>query len=85
VVTKDDIESVLEAAARSHHEFETVYLNGIRDELWPGYYAAFVLGRLPELDVTPSKLASLLEQAEGDDWAAAAAELVASYVHQGRG
>jgi hypothetical protein len=76
MVTRDDLIRVLQAAGRSHHEFETMYLDGVRDELWPGYYAAFTLGRLPELDMTPSRLAALLEQAEGDDWEDAAAELV---------
>jgi hypothetical protein len=76
VVTKDALKCVLQAAGRSHHEFETVYLDGVRDELWPGYYAAFTLGRLPDLDMTPSRLAALLEQAKGDDWAEVAAELV---------
>ena len=76
--SRDEIKSALEAAGASHHEFETIYLKGVRDELWSGYYAAYTLGRLPDLDITPSQLATLLEQADGEDWAAAAAELVLS-------
>ncbi|MEZ4522015.1 MAG: hypothetical protein R3A46_10295 [Thermomicrobiales bacterium] len=80
MATKDEIRTALKAAGSSHHEFETVYLNGVRDELWPGYYAAFTLGRLPDLDITPSRLATLLGQAKGDDWSAAAADLIAAEI-----
>ena len=80
MATQNEIKAALEAAGASHHEFEVTYLKGVRDELWSGYYAAFVLGRLPDLDITPSQLALLLEQADGDDWAAAAAGLVVAAV-----
>ncbi|MEZ4572818.1 MAG: hypothetical protein R2849_21370 [Thermomicrobiales bacterium] len=43
------------------------------------YYAAFTLG-LPDLDITPSRLATLLGQAKGDDWSAAAADLIAAEI-----
>ena len=80
--SRDEIKAALEAAGESHHEFEVTYLKGVRDELWSGYYAAFALGRLPDLDITPSRLATLLEQADGEDWNVAAADLVASHIHQ---
>ena len=78
--SRDEIREALEAAGESHHEFEVTYLKGVRDELWSGYYAAYTLGRLPELDITPSRLATLLEQAEGENWSAAAATLVAATI-----
>ena len=41
-----DLAAVLSAAGSAHHEYEQTALKGVRDELWAGFYAAFVLGRL---------------------------------------
>ena len=43
---ESDLAEVLSAAGSTHHEYEQTALNGVRDELWAGFYAAFVLGRL---------------------------------------
>lgn len=67
----DQIRAALKAASSAHHEFETVALGGVRDELWAGFYAAYVLGRLGDF-MEPSALASLLEEVEGEDWFEAA-------------
>ncbi len=72
---RSDIVSALEAAAHAHHEFESVALNGVRDELWAGFYAAFVLGRLGDF-MEPSALAQTLETVVGEPWAEAAAGTV---------
>ena len=44
--TVQELEQALAAAGFAHHEFETRFLAGVRDEMWPGWYAAYVLGRL---------------------------------------
>ena len=66
--TLGEIEAALKGAASSHHEFEKVYLEGVHDENWPAYYAAFVLGRLDNLDIMPSKLTALLHEVSADNW-----------------
>lgn len=48
-------------------------LGGERDELWAGFYAAYVLGRLGDF-ITPTALAQILEAVDGDPWADAAAD-----------
>ena len=45
-----DLAEALSAAGAAHHEYEQTALKGVRDELWAGVYAAFVLGPLPTLD-----------------------------------
>lgn len=71
-MTKAPDETALHAAlieaGRAHHDFETVYLNGVRDEQWAGWYAAHVHGKLGNF-MAPSKLATVLEQTNADvDW-----------------
>jgi hypothetical protein len=55
-----DLAEVLSAAGSAHHEYEQTALKGVRDELWAGFYAAFVLGRLGDFTAA-SRLAALLE------------------------
>jgi hypothetical protein len=70
------IEEALADAARAHHDYEVDGLKGVRDALWPGFYAAFVLGRLGDF-TSASRLARLLEGvAAKENWSAAAAEAV---------
>ena len=71
-----EIEAALKGAASSHHEFEKVYLMGAPDENWPAYYAAFVLGRLENLDIAPSKLTALLHGVSADNWTMEAAKAI---------
>jgi hypothetical protein len=67
------LEQALADAGRAHHDYETVVLQGVRDELWPGFYAAFVLGRLGAF-TTASRLSRLLAEATAPaNWPAAAA------------
>ncbi len=67
------LERALADAGRAHHDYETVVLNGVRDALWPGFYAAFVLGRLGPF-TSASVLARLIEAVSNrPDWSAAAA------------
>ncbi|UCH59762.1 MAG: hypothetical protein JSV61_16320 [Anaerolineales bacterium] len=74
--SKEELRKTLDAAWDAHREFQKVYLKGVRDEAWPGWYAAYVLGRLGDF-MAASLLASLLEAApESDDWSKTAAEYV---------
>ncbi len=67
------LEQALADAGRAHHDYETVILNGVRDELWPGFYAAFVLGRLGPF-TSASRLSRLLAEVTAPtSWSAAAA------------
>ena len=72
----DQLRQALSAAGTAHHDYEQGVLNGQRDELWSGFYAAYVLGKLGNF-TTASKLSQWLEAApSGDDWAAQAATYV---------
>src|SRR5258707_3140310 len=55
-----DLAEALSAAGSAHHEYEQTALKGVRDELWAGFYAAFVLGRLGDFTAA-HKLAALVE------------------------
>jgi hypothetical protein len=48
----------LSAAGAAHHEYEQTALKGLRDELWSGFYAAFVLGRLGDFTAASSLAAT---------------------------
>ena len=39
-----ELAAALKAAGSAHHEYEQSVLNGVFDEQWPMFYAAFVLG-----------------------------------------
>jgi hypothetical protein len=40
---KARVVQLLEAAAAAHHEYEVQELDGMRDEGWPHWYAAYLL------------------------------------------
>lgn len=65
----DALEEALSDAGEAHHDFEQVVLGGKRDELWAGFYAAFVLGRLGSFTAA-STLSRLLEESSSSgNWA----------------
>ena len=67
------IVEALSAASSAHHEYEQTVLNGVRDELWAGFYAAFVLGG--GNFTAASTLAALLEEVDAaSNWSQAAAK-----------
>ena len=68
-----DLAEVLSAAGSAHHEYQQTALKGVRDELWAGFYAAFVLGRLGDFTAA-SRLAALLEEVDASSCSEAAAE-----------
>ncbi len=71
----EDLKEALVDAGSAHHEYEQATLEGVRDDQWAGFYAAFALGRLGDF-AAPSALSGWLEEASGEDWAEAAATLV---------
>jgi hypothetical protein len=74
--SKSALAQALSAAASAHHEFEQTALKGVRDDLWAGFYAAFVLGRLGDV-AAASRLAALLEEVDApSNWSENAAEHV---------
>lgn len=79
--SESDIAAALEKAAKLHHAYEEHYLNGKRDQLWSGFYAAYVLGRCGEF-TTAEELAGQLENISmSDKWNAdAAAKIYAGMV-----
>ena len=67
-LSKAALEQALRDASTSHHKYEEDILDGVRDEYWSGWYAAYVLGRLGDF-TSPSELSRLLESVSGDgDW-----------------
>ncbi len=67
------LEDALAAAGHAHHDYEQHFLKGQRDVAWPGWYAAYVLGRLGDF-ASPTDVTGLLQSAPEDpEWAAAAA------------
>jgi hypothetical protein len=71
--TRSTLVQALADAGRVHHEFEMVALKGVRDELWAGFYAAFVLGRLGDFTTASSLSRLLTAVAAPADWSDAAA------------
>ena len=79
----EDLTAALAAAGSAHHDYESRFLGGVRDEQWPGWYAAYVLGRLGDF-VTPTELSGWLEAAPlGGDWSSDAAAFVLEQTSEG--
>ncbi len=78
------ITETLRLAQKAHGDFESIYLGGEHDAVWPGFYAAFLLGRFgPILGAT--ELANVLRATPvvpGVDWHAAAANNVCAALAQ---
>ena len=82
--TNEQLRETLAAAGSAHHDYESNYLNGVRDEQWNGWYAAFTLGRLGDF-TSPTNLAKWLGDAQGEgEWASVAAAHVAEKLHGAR-
>ena len=80
--TEQQLKDALSAAGRAHHDFESNFLNGVRDEQWAGWYTAYVLGRLGDF-TTPTQLAKWLADAPlKGDWAKNAAVHVAAMLRK---
>jgi hypothetical protein len=72
----EDLRETLSAAGAAHHDYESGYLDGERDEQWAGFYAAYVLGRLGDFASATVLTRWLQDIPAGDDWVAAAASHV---------
>ncbi len=73
---QEQLQEALGAAGQAHHQYESEYLGGVRDQHWAGWYAAYILGRLGDF-MEPSTLTRCLEGTTGDgDWNALAVESV---------
>ena len=80
IPSQSELERALNDAGSAHHEYEQVFLGGVRDEMWPGFYAAFVLGRVGKF-VAPSTLSRWLEEVPvTENWSASAASYVLSHL-----
>jgi hypothetical protein len=78
IPTEQILVEALSAAGSAHHDYESDFLGGARDEHWAGWYAAYVLGRLGDF-TTPTTLAKWLSEVAGEgDWPKNAASHVAS-------
>lgn len=74
--SKEDLRAALSAAGSAHHDYESRFLAGVRDEQWAGWYAAYVLGRLGDF-VSPTHLTRWLEASSTEgNWAENASEEV---------
>ncbi len=84
MVTKpieQELGETLSEAGLAHHDYESNFLGGVRDDRWSGWYSAYVLGRHGEF-TTPSCLTRWLEEVPGDgDWPKiAAAHIISNLV-----
>ena len=74
--TREALEDALSAAVTAHEDYESVVLRGMVDDRWPGFCAAYVIGRFGDF-VPAGRLATLLEEVDAEgDWATAAADHV---------
>lgn len=81
---KETLIKILRDAGNSHGDYETHILNGVYDENWPQWYAAFMVGALGLDVIRPAQLTRLLTaahkahqaQARDSDWA----EFYADYI-----
>ncbi|MDN5216594.1 hypothetical protein QQ020_31280 [Fulvivirgaceae bacterium BMA12] len=73
IPSQNEILIALTAAGKAHHDYQENMLNGKHDAQWPGWYAAYVLGRLGDF-TSPSQLTGWLANTpSGDDWNTSAA------------
>jgi hypothetical protein len=65
-----EIANRLIETSAAHNEYEQRELNGVYDQLWPGWYAAYLvqhgIGDLLGLTLTSEKLSQLLAQFDTD-------------------
>ena len=80
IPTEQQLKDTLGAAGSAHHDYESNYLSGVRDEQWAGWYSAYVLGRLGDF-TTPTLLTRSLTAVSGEgDWSRNAAVHVLSTI-----
>jgi len=62
-MNKEKLIEILRKAGTAHGDYETNILNGVYDDNWPAWYAAYVVGALGIEVIKPAKLTKLLEEA----------------------
>lgn len=75
-MNKEKLIKVLRDASSAHGDYETGILNGVYDENWSAWYAAFVVGAVGMETIRPAELTKLLadahrahqEQGPDADW-----------------
>lgn len=78
--THQHLQDALSSAGSAHHDYESVFFAGVRDEQWAGWYSAYVLGRLGDI-TTLTLLARWLQEVSSEgDWSADAAEHIRSRI-----
>ena len=78
--TEENLRETLAAAGSAHHDYESNFLRGARDEQWTGWYSAYVLGRLGDF-TTPTQLTRWFKEVSGEgDWSRNAAAHVLSKI-----
>ena len=78
--SQEELASALASAGAAHHDYEVRFLGGVGDEQWPGWYAAYVLGRLGDF-TSPTTLSRWLAEAPlGGEWAQDAASFVVARI-----
>ena len=84
IPSQEELTAALASAGAAHHDYESRFLRGERDEQWPGWYAAYVLGRLGDF-TSPTALSSWLESAPSEgEWAQDAASFVVAQIERSR-
>ncbi len=79
--SRDKLFETLKQAWDAHREYQKVYMHGVYDEEWPGWYAAYVLGRLGDF-TTPSRLTVWLANVpNGEDWLTSAVAYIFEQIH----
>ncbi len=68
IPTRRQLKETLLKAGKTHHEFQTNFLNGVRHEQWAMWYSAYILGRLNNF-TTPTLLTQWLQEVTyKEDW-----------------
>ncbi len=78
--SREQLRRAFADAGAAHHDFEVHVLGGVRDELWAGFYAAFVLGRLGDIASASTLSRWLVEVPLTEPWADAAADFVLEHL-----
>jgi len=63
-MNKEILKKLLENASQAHEDYEAGILNGVYDNNWSSWYAAFVVGSLGLENVKPAQLTKLLVEAQ---------------------
>ena len=80
IPSQEELVAALASAGAAHHDYESRFLGGEPDEQWPGWYAAYVLGRLGDF-TSPTVLSSWLESVPSEgEWAHDAASYVVAQI-----